>query len=92
VPDPVGPAVPVTATSRPDADAGIVTGVGFGVGVAGFRVAVVVGAGVVVGRDVGETVVVAGAARSPLCPTAGRRISTSAATASTATPTAQRVG
>jgi hypothetical protein len=82
--------VPGTVTSRPDPETGIVTGVGLGVGRG------VVGRGVgagVVGTGVAVAVAVAtGAARSPLCPTAGRRISTSAATASTATPTAQRVG
>jgi hypothetical protein len=97
VPGPVGPAVPGTATSRPDAEAGIVTGVGFGVGVGRLLVGAVAVAVVVVagaGAGVGDAAVVAaaGSARSPLCPTAGRRISASAATASTATPTDHRPG
>jgi len=96
VPGPVGPAVPGTVTSRPDAEAGIVTGVGRGVdlGVLFRGVEVGVGAGVVDGTGLGDTAVVppTGAAESPPCPTAGRSTSTRAATASTATPTDQRPG
>jgi hypothetical protein len=84
--------VPGTAISRPDAEVGIVTGVGLGVGLGvvfhGVGAEVVDGAGA--GLDDAAVVAATGGAESPPCPTAGRRTSASAATASTATPTDQR--
>jgi hypothetical protein len=84
--------VPGTTANRPDADAGIA---GWVVGAGVVRAAVVAGAGVVVGAAVvglGTTAVVGTGDAVLLCPTAGRRISTNAPTASTATRTAQRSG